>query len=164
MRILLEGLIGGKVALQADAQGLVALEKIISEMRNAVAAGDITRYAGLNIAFHDTLARLTGNRKLHATYARLVGGLVAVPAPDLRAQRELAGRIATRTPRGIRGHRARRADEAAALLQRHASDSRQRLHRALASEQALYFVQLCASIRKTRMTGTGEDICEYGFH
>lgn len=131
VRIVLEGLIGEKVALKANAQDLAALEKIILAMKDAVASGDITRYSGLNIAFHDTLARLTGNRKLHATYSRLVGELSLFRrqtyvhhedslAISLREHLEVFEAIV-----------AHRADQASVLLQRHAADSRERLHQAL---------------------------------
>lgn len=133
VRIVLEGLIGEKVALQADARGLATLEKIISGMRNAVKAGDITRYTGLNIAFHDTLARLTGNRKLHATYARLVGEL-SLFRRQTYVHNENSLAVSLREHLAVfEAIAAHRADEAAALLQRHAADSRQRLHQALAS-------------------------------
>ena len=133
VRIVLERLIGEKVARQADAPGLAALGKTLSAMHDAVADGDITRYSGLNIAFHDTLARLTGNRKLHATYSRLVAEL-SLFRRQAYVRDESSLEVSLREHLAIFQAIARQCpDEAAALLQRHASDSRQHLHLALAS-------------------------------
>ena len=131
VRIVLEGLIGETVARRIDDAGVEELRRAVAGMREAAPAGDITRYSGLNIAFHDALARLTGNRKLHETYVRLVGELSLFRRQAyVQDERSLAASLGEHLAI-FEAVAARRPDEAAELLRRHAADSRGRLHRAL---------------------------------
>lgn len=72
VRIPLEGLIGDMAAKRARAESGPVLAPIMEQMRLLVERQDVAAYAGQNLEFHDTLARLTGNLALHDTYRRLV--------------------------------------------------------------------------------------------
>lgn len=131
VRAVLEVMIGRKVVAAIDERGLDELNGIVERMAEAVAAAEVNRYAALNFTFHDALARLAGNPKLHATYQRLVAELSLFRrhtylhdetsmALSLAEHRAILAAVA-----------ARRADEAARLLQRHVDDSRARLHQVL---------------------------------
>ncbi len=54
---------------------LRALRALVDRMDRAVARDDIDAYHAANLEFHDTLVALAGNRKLLATYRRLVNEL-----------------------------------------------------------------------------------------
>ncbi|WP_263769798.1 GntR family transcriptional regulator [Propionivibrio soli] len=133
VRLVLERLIGEKVTRRIDEQGLQSLRETVSGMRDAVEDGDVTRYTGLNIAFHDTLARLTGNLKLHATYARLVGELSLFRRQTYVHDEQSLAISFSEHQTILNAIVERRAGEAGRLLQKHASDSQRRLHRALSS-------------------------------
>jgi DNA-binding GntR family transcriptional regulator len=75
VRICLEQLIGRNVAMQLTKAGDKELSQIIGKMENAAKQEDVNPYTSLNFAFHDALARLSGNPKLHETYSRLVSQL-----------------------------------------------------------------------------------------
>jgi len=68
VRICLEELIGQKAAASADVAGRRELKAVLAQMEKASTLDDVNPYTSLNLAFHDALARLTGNAKLHATY------------------------------------------------------------------------------------------------
>lgn len=131
VREALEALIGDKVARRIDAAGISALTTIVEQMDTAVAGADINHYTALNFSFHDALARLTGNPKLHATYQRLVAELSLFRrhtyihdetsmALSLAEHRAIFDAIVARQPAQV-----------AQLLRIHASDSRARLHQVL---------------------------------
>lgn len=131
VRIVLEAMVGQKVAAIINAEGLAELETILEHMSGAAGAGDITRYTALNLKFHDTLARLSGNPKLHETYRRLVSELSLF-------RRQTYVHDESSMPRSLEEHRnihaalaARKPALAAELLQQHAADSRARLHLAM---------------------------------
>jgi phosphonate utilization transcriptional regulator len=131
VRIVLEAMIGEKVARIITSEGLAVLNKIINNMEEAVEAADINRYTALNFTFHDTLASRCGNRKLHETYQRLVAELSLFRRQTyVHDENSLTISLAEHQAifRAVaEGH----PDEAAALLMRHAADSRQRLHQVL---------------------------------
>lgn len=129
VRIVLEAMIGQKAALAAGKVGIKALHGILAEMKEALAAAAINRYTALNFNFHDKLASLTGNQKLHETYQRLVGELSL-----FRRQTYVHDESSMLT--SLHEHQAifeaiasQQAELAAELLMRHASDSRDRLRR-----------------------------------
>ncbi|MDO9571873.1 MAG: FCD domain-containing protein [Hydrogenophaga sp.] len=72
VRIPLEGLIGELVAQRTPAESGQVLTPIMEQMERLVKQQNVDAYAGLNLEFHDALARLTGNAALHETYRRLV--------------------------------------------------------------------------------------------
>jgi phosphonate utilization transcriptional regulator len=134
LRIALEEMIGRKCAARAATDTLQRLASVVEAMRGAVAATDIGRYVRLNVSFHDELARGAGNAKLHDTYSRLVAELSlfrrqAYLHDSATMQLSLREHLAI-----FEAVRAGDAARAGALLRRHATDSRERLHRALAPE------------------------------
>ena len=131
VREALEVLIGDKIAARIDDAGIAALRNVVDQMAEAVSGADINRYTALNFSFHDALARLSGNPKLHATYQRLVAELSLFRrhtyvhdetsmALSLAEHRAIFAAIVARQPAQV-----------AQLLRTHVSDSRARLHQVL---------------------------------
>lgn len=132
VRVALEDLIGRKAAERLDAAGRTELSMIIGEMRLAAEAGEVARYTGLNLSFHDCLARCTGNGKLCETYGRLVAELSLFRRQAYlhdRSTMALSWREHHAIFDAVQSADGRLASE---LLRRHAQDSRERMHRALA--------------------------------
>lgn len=135
VREALEALIGERVSRRIDNEGITALQTIVEQMAVAVAGADINRYTALNFSFHDALARLSGNPKLHATYQRLVAELSlfrrhtyvhdeSSMALSLAEHRAIFDAIVARQPQRV-----------TELLRGHVSDSRRRLHQVLDTAQ-----------------------------
>jgi len=127
VRRVLEAAIGARVAARIDAAGTAALGEIVGRMEAAVAAGDAPAYAAFNFEFHDTLARLSGNRRLHEDYTRLVAQLSLL-------RRRVHARDRGSMQASLDEHRAivaavtQRCPEAASeLMVRHATHSRARM-------------------------------------
>lgn len=131
VREALEALIGEKLAIQVTAAGIAELANLIEQMESAVGAADINRYTALNFSFHDSLARLSGNPKLHATYQRLVAEL-ALFRRHTYVHDENSLQLSLAEHQAIHAAIVRRdAAQIVSLLRRHVSDSRQRLHQVL---------------------------------
>jgi phosphonate utilization transcriptional regulator len=131
VRITLEALIGRKVAENIAPAGLARLSDILDQMASAAQERDINPYTSLNLIYHDTLARLSGNPQLHETYSRLVAQLSLFRR---RAYMHDKQSMAL----SLREHRAiyqalgeGDAERASRLLRDHAEDSRRRMHEAL---------------------------------
>jgi phosphonate utilization transcriptional regulator len=131
VRITLEALIGRKVTENITRQGINELTDILDDMAIAAKDSNVNPYTSLNLAYHDTLARLTSNPQLHETYRRLVSQLslfrrraylhdMQSMALSLREHRAIFQAI-------IDGN----SERASELLRDHAEDSRRRLHDAL---------------------------------
>lgn len=127
VRRVLEAAIGTRVAARIDDAGSAALGEIVGRMEAAVAAGDAPAYAAVNFEFHDTLARLSGNRRLHEDYTRLVAQLSLL-------RRRVHARDRGSMQASLDEHRAivaavtQRCPEAASeLMVRHATHSRARM-------------------------------------
>jgi phosphonate utilization transcriptional regulator len=136
VRITLEALIGRKVTESITHQGINELTTILDDMAIAAVDSNVNPYTSLNLAYHDTLARLTGNPQLHETYRRLVSQLslfrrraylhdMQSMALSLREHRAIFQAIAD-------GDSVRASE----LLREHAEDSRRRLHNALLPSDA----------------------------
>lgn len=136
VREALEALIGERVSSHLDSQGISTLQTIVEQMADAVTGADINRYTALNFSFHDALARLSGNPKLHTTYQRLVAELSLFRrhtyvhdetsmALSLAEHRAIFDAIVAKQPKRV-----------AELLRDHVSDSRRRLHQVLDSAQS----------------------------
>ncbi len=127
LRAVLDEYAGRKVAQSVTAADLRALRDLVDRMDRAVARDDIDAYHAANLEFHDTLVALTGNRKLLATYRRLVNELHLYR----RATLSRAGAL----PVSVREHhdildRIAAGDVAAAgsALHEHALRSRRHMH------------------------------------
>jgi phosphonate utilization transcriptional regulator len=131
VRVCLEAMIGRKVAAAVSAAGLREIRAIVKKMEAAALLDDVHPYTSLNLSFHDALARHSGNAKLHESYSRLVAQLSLYRRKAyLHDKRSMVLSLSE--------HRAifdaverRNGDQASELLQRHAEDSRQRLHQAI---------------------------------
>jgi len=127
LRAMLDEHAGRRVAQSIAAADLRALRALVDRMDRAVARDDIDAYHATNLEFHDMLVALTGNRKLLATYRRLVNELNLYR----RATLSRAGAL----PVSVREHHdildriaARDAAGAGAALYEHALRSRRHMH------------------------------------
>lgn len=129
LRESLDDLIGRRLATQITDQQLQVLTALLAEMDEATGSGDIKRYHGLNLEFHEALVDFVGNSRLSDTYRRLTkelllfrlrglqeGGGFAVSNAEHRA---IVKAIASRDP-----------ERAGRVMRAHASDSRARMHKA----------------------------------
>ncbi|MFO1414385.1 MAG: phosphonate utilization associated transcriptional regulator [Burkholderiales bacterium] len=127
LRAVLDEHAGRQVAQSIAPADLRALRALVERMDRAVARDDIDTYHAANLEFHDTLVALAGNRKLLATYRRLVNELHLYR----RASLSRAGAL----PLSVREHHeildkiaAKDAAGAGAALREHALRSRQHMH------------------------------------
>lgn len=70
-RKVLEGLIAGRAALNEDAEAKQPLRGIVEEMRDAVAAGDNSRYSKLNRELHSRIWEIGGHTVAHELVSNL---------------------------------------------------------------------------------------------
>ena len=75
VRAALDQLVGRRLAESIRPEQLKELRGILERMEKATAKQDIDAYYPLNLQFHDTLVQFTGNKKLLATYRRIVNEL-----------------------------------------------------------------------------------------
>ncbi|CAD5373454.1 Phosphonate utilization associated transcriptional regulator [Rubrivivax sp. A210] len=134
LRAIMDEAVGRRLAVSATPSQLRRLRGQVEAMERLVAAGDADAYHLLNLAFHDTLVELAGNRKLTALYRRLINEL------SLFRRRNLAD--AAQLPLSADEHRAIVAaiaagDEQAAglAMRRHVLDSKERTLRNHAAPQ-----------------------------
>lgn len=72
LRAAMDELVGRRLAEHISAADLKAVRALVGQMEQAVKARDASRYHALNLAFHDRLVELAGNRRLVAIYRRMV--------------------------------------------------------------------------------------------
>lgn len=75
VRAALDRLVGCRLAESIKPEQLKELRGILNGMKQAAAKHDIDAYYPLNLRFHDSLVQFTGNKKLLATYRRIVNEL-----------------------------------------------------------------------------------------
>lgn len=130
VRAGMDALVGRLLAPRITAPEVAELRERLKQMREAARARSVEAYYPLNVAFHDRMAELTGNRTLLAAYRRLVTEL------HLYRQEALAHGpdsfpTSTREHSAIVDALARHdAEGAATLLYDHALEGRDRLHAA----------------------------------
>jgi DNA-binding GntR family transcriptional regulator len=127
VRIPLERLVGQLAAKNMSSAAGVQIRELLGRMQDAVARGDTLTYAGLNLAFHDSLALHTGNPVLYETYRKLVTQLKIFRGHTFRYRPETIGiSLSEHTTifEAVAAHEEKRAGE---LLQAHAEDSLRRL-------------------------------------
>ena len=136
VRAGLDGLIGRLAAERRTTVQVRELRELLRGMQKAGRARDVDEYYPLNVRFHDTLAAMTGNATLIATYRRLVNELHLYRRETL-AHGPGSFPISTQEHGAIvEAVAAGDAPRAAALLHEHAMESRTRLHQALARPPA----------------------------
>jgi len=131
IRTALEFLIGEKVAQSINKEGLVSLDKIIKQMELAVEKCDINQYSKLNLEYHDRLAELSGNSKLHKMYSRLVSELALFRRHTFMHDRNSMLKSLNEHEAIYRSVMDGNAELASELLKNHSIDSRKRLHEAI---------------------------------
>ncbi len=84
LRAAIEGRAAFVIARAGDAASIDQLDALCTQMESAEAAGDHAGvYAG-DLAFHETLCRLSGNARLHEVFLRYVSALRALLQLDTR--------------------------------------------------------------------------------
>jgi phosphonate utilization transcriptional regulator len=128
VRAALDEWVGRRLARTATAEQLKALRSIVERMDRAAAHNDVDAYYPLNLDFHERLVSFAGNRKLLATYRRLVNELNLFRRQSLAQGGTLP--ISTREHRDIVDKiAAGNAAGAGKALHEHAMGSRERMHR-----------------------------------
>jgi phosphonate utilization transcriptional regulator len=130
IREVLDELIGRRLAQRATPPQIEELKALLSEMDDATAKQDVTRYHSLNLDFHDKLVDFAGNDRLSEVYRALTkelllfrlrglqdGGGFAVSNSEHKA---VIGAIASGDP-----------ERAGRQLRAHATSSRARMHKAV---------------------------------
>jgi phosphonate utilization transcriptional regulator len=128
VRAALDEWVGRRLARTATADQIKALRAIVDRMDRAAAQDDVDAYYPLNLDFHDRLVTFAGNRKLLATYRRLVNELNLFRRQTLAQGGMLP--ISTREHRDIvEKIAAGNAAAAGKALHEHVMGSRERMHR-----------------------------------
>jgi phosphonate utilization transcriptional regulator len=128
MRAVLDAFVGRRLAEIVTSSDVRELRQMVDRMEKATARNDVDTYLTANLAFHDRLVELAGNRKLLLTYRRLVNELHLFRRTTLaqggtlpistREHREIVDRIA-----------ARQSAAAGRALFDHVMASRSRMHK-----------------------------------
>ena len=136
VRAGLDALIGRLAAQRRTPAQVRELGELLRAMARAARGHDVDEYYPLNVRFHDLLAQLAGNATLLATYRRLVNELHLY-------RRETLAHGPGSFPASSHEHQAifeavsaGDAEGDSRLLHRHAMQSRERLHQALARPAA----------------------------
>lgn len=72
LRAAMDELVGRRLAEHITPLQLKEARALVDAMERAVKAGDVHGYHLLNLAFHDRLVEMAGNRKLSAIYRKLI--------------------------------------------------------------------------------------------
>lgn len=130
VREVLDELIGRRLAERITSAQLDSLRKLLAQMDQATAGGDVKRYHKLNLEFHDALVDFVGNARLTETYRRLTKELLLFRLHGLQEgggfevsnaeHKAIVKAIASRDP-----------ERAGRVLRAHAADSRARMHKAV---------------------------------
>jgi phosphonate utilization transcriptional regulator len=124
----LEQLVGRKLAATITPQQLKELRALLYKMDKMVAKENVGGYYLLNLEFHDLLVSQTGNKKLLATYRRLVNELNLYRRNTLEQHGTLS--VSTREHHEIIDQIAfGNVDAAGKIMRQHVIDSRHRMHR-----------------------------------
>ncbi|AJC15912.1 phosphonate utilization associated transcriptional regulator [Pandoraea sputorum] len=109
LRAVLDEYVARTLAEVITSEQLTRLRESVEAMHHAVENGDSEGYYQLNLAFHDALVEMVGNRKLLETYRRLVKELSlfrhealtgdsSAPPKSEREHRDIVSAIASRDP------------------------------------------------------------------
>lgn len=116
------------LAKRITAEELAQLDDMLDEMDGAAARGSVEEYYPLNLRFHGTLVRLSGNRRLVADYEALIKELHLFRARGLVHGGGLV--VSNREHRAIvDALRAGDGAAAAGAATRHVENGRQRMHK-----------------------------------
>jgi DNA-binding GntR family transcriptional regulator len=68
LRAAVEGRCAQLLAAKKDSDAVDELKEVLREMTRAATEGDPRRHIELDLQFHESLCKLSGNRRLHATF------------------------------------------------------------------------------------------------
>jgi DNA-binding GntR family transcriptional regulator len=135
LRAAMEEMVGRHLATHITTAQLQGLETFLTAMQQAVDTDNLDAYHQLNLAFHDRLVELTGNRRLIAIYRKLIKEL------SLFRRRNLSD--AGALPLSVQGHRhmvdaiaSGNAADAGLALANHVWGSKQRMLGNMAAGEA----------------------------
>lgn len=134
LRAMMEAHVGATLARQASTAQLAELEQLIVQMESAVAIDDEPQYYRLNVAFHERMVSLAGNRKLFLLYRKLTRELSLFRRRNLSDQTLLMASVAEHRSM-FQAITAGDADAAAAALKQHVLSSRERTVRNAAKQR-----------------------------
>jgi DNA-binding FadR family transcriptional regulator len=83
LRAVLERAAAGLAARRRSSQDAIRLRQLLSELRNASAAGDRAAYAAADQSLHQAVAGCSGNELLAEVYEHLGGALKLSVSPEL---------------------------------------------------------------------------------
>ena len=89
MRAIIDEAVARQLAIGITPDQLKMLRAMVDQMDRLVRAGNADEYHLLNLAFHDRLIELSGNRKLHAVYRRLINELSLFRRRNLADRRQM---------------------------------------------------------------------------
>lgn len=135
VRIPLERLVGQLAARNLSPTAEIQTRGLLDRMQDAVTRRDIVTYAGLNLAFHDSLALHAGNPVLSETYRKLVTQLRIFRGHTFRYRPETIGESLNEHIKIFEAVAAHDETLAGELLQSHAQDSLRRLCMTLVEEK-----------------------------
>jgi phosphonate utilization transcriptional regulator len=130
IREVLDELIGRRLAQRATPPQIEELKALLSEMDDATAKQDLTRYHSLNLEFHDRLVDFAGNDRLSEVYRALTKELLLF---RLRGLQDGGGFAVSNTEHKavIRAIASGDPERAGRQLRAHAASSRARMHKAV---------------------------------
>ena len=121
--------VGQELARRISARDLSELQGMVERMESAFAAGDAATYHELNVAFHERMVEIAGNRKLLDIYRTLLRELALYRRHSLGQPGAM--RSSAEEHRGILAAiRARDSDAAGKAMHDHIMASWERLQRA----------------------------------
>ncbi len=133
VRSALDRLVGRRLAESIKPEQLKELRGILDGMEQATAKHDIDAYYPLNLSFHDSLVQFTGNKKLLATYRRIVNELNLYRRETLASVAGGGGGLSLSTREHKKIYDAIASgdpERAGQALYDHVMASRERMHRA----------------------------------
>jgi GntR family transcriptional regulator, gluconate operon transcriptional repressor len=126
VRTAIEGRAAWLIAGRAEAATIAALDAAIGEIRSAARAADIRAVRRADLAFHERLTRLSGNRRLHDIFVRSVPALQTLIDYDELPYSSLDG-VTAQHQELVDVIRSGDRDRAARALERHVDDARDKV-------------------------------------
>jgi DNA-binding GntR family transcriptional regulator len=123
LRAALEGRAARSIARRKDPAALEELRSTLGAIAAAAAAGDVREVARHDLEFHESICRLSGNRRLHLVFQHHVPALQTLIKLDEYLYRSMS-EIATQHEPILAAMRAGDADRAAAACEAHCDDAR----------------------------------------
>ena len=90
LRAAIESRAAKTLAQRAGGEEVCELRGLLDRLEAAAESGDVRAFARVDLAFHEAVCRLSGNRRLHAVFARDVPTMQALIKIDDQLYRSLA--------------------------------------------------------------------------